>query len=140
MRTPTRAERIEDAVAAFITNMYEVHPETRDHSKIRCPYVADMANAFLSNYTPRDLAFEALETERDYQDRVWRENAGLDATQPVRTVAEEAYMLEAYVQKARDAWLVAPRNTEVAVTTDILRKCGGIVLRALENHGAPKRG
>jgi hypothetical protein len=87
----------------------------------------------------RAEVYAAIDSERDYQTRVWRENAGLDATQPVRTVAEELLMLEDYVQRARTAWTNAPRATEVEITTDILRKCAGIAVRAMENHGAPVR-
>lgn len=140
MRLISRLERIEDAVLAFLSNMYEVHPETRVHSNIRCPYVAELANAGMSINTPRDFAYMAIDTERDYQDKVWRENAGLEPNAPVRTVAEELLMLEEYVAKARAAWTIAPRATEVAVTTDILRKCAAICVRAMENHGAPPRG
>ena len=89
--------------------------------------------------TPRAAVYAAIDSERDYQTRVWRENAGLSATEPVRTVAEELLMLEEYVAKARAAWTVAPRATEVEVTTDVLRKCAGICVRAMENHGAPMR-
>jgi hypothetical protein len=88
----------------------------------------------------RVIVYKAIDSERDYQTRVWRENAGLDETQPVRTVAEELLMLEEYVSKARAAWTAAPRATEVRITTDILRKCAGICVRAMENHGAPFRG
>jgi hypothetical protein len=92
-----------------------------------------------SNPTSRLTVFSAIATEREYQDRVWRENAGQDESQPVRTVAEELLMLEEYVAKARAAWTAAPRATEVQITTDILRKCAGICVRAMENHGAPFR-
>lgn len=87
----------------------------------------------------RAAVYAAIDSERDYQTRVWRENAGLDETQPVRTVAEELLMLEDYVARARTAWTNAPRATEVGITTDILRKCAGICVRAMENHGAPSR-
>lgn len=87
----------------------------------------------------RAEVYNAIDSERDYQTRVWRENAGLSPTEPVRTVAEELLMLEDYVARARTAWTNAPRETEVAITTDILRKCAGICVRALENHGAPER-
>lgn len=87
----------------------------------------------------RTQVYAAIDSEREYQTRVWRENAGLDPTAPVRTVAEELLMLEEYAAKARTAWTNAPRATEVAITTDILRKCAGICVRALENHGAPPR-
>lgn len=87
----------------------------------------------------RAQVYAAIDTERDYQTRVWRENAGLDETQPVRTVAEELLMLEDYVARARTAWTNAPRATEVEITADVLRKCAGICVRALENHGAPHR-
>lgn len=136
----TRYELIIRAAEDFISNMRKEHPETADPSTIRCPFVRALEFAVSSAPTPRDVVYDALNSERDYQDKVWAENAGKIAGAHVRTVAEEGYMLEAYAQKARDAWLVAPRNTEVAVTTDILRKCGGIVVRAMENHGAPKRG
>lgn len=98
-----------------------------------------MSNSNRTNPTLRVTVFAAISSERNYQDRVWRENAGADETQPVRTVAEELLMLEEYVARARKAWTDAPRATEVAVTTDVLRKCAGICVRAMENHGAPKR-
>lgn len=93
----------------------------------------------MHNKTPRIAVYAAIDSERDYQDRVWRENAGHVADAPVRTVAEELLMLEDYVARARTAWTNAPRDIENAVTTDILRKCAGICVRALENHGAPFR-
>lgn len=96
-------------------------------------------NKGATNPTPREVVYKAINSERTYQTRVWRENAGLSETEPVRTVAEELLMLEEYVAKARAAWTAAPRATEVEVTTDILRKCAGICVRAMENHGAPFR-
>lgn len=89
--------------------------------------------------TPREVVYKAIDSERDYQTRVWRENAGLDETQPVRTVAEELLMLEEYVAKARAVWTAAPRASEVELTVDMLRKCAGICVRAMQNHGAPFR-
>lgn len=93
-----------------------------------------------SNPTARHVVYAAIDTERDYQDRVWKDNAGKEPNSPVRTVAEELLMLEEYVAKARAAWTIAPRNMENEMTTDVLRKCAGICVRALENHGAPSRG
>lgn len=87
----------------------------------------------------RQDVYAAIDSERDYQTRVWRENAGLEPTAPVRTVAEELLMLEDYVTRARTAWTNASRTNEVETTTDILRKCAGICVRAMENHGAPFR-
>lgn len=92
-----------------------------------------------SKPTTREEVYRAIDSERDYQTRVWRENAGLSETEPVRTVAEELLMLEDYVARARTAWTNAKRDVEVEVTTDILRKCAGICVRAMENHGAPVR-
>lgn len=89
--------------------------------------------------TSREDVYAAIDSERDYQTRVWRENAGLEPTCPVRTVAEELLMLEDYVARARTAWTNAPRASEVAITTDILRKCAGICVRAMENHGVVQR-
>lgn len=89
----------------------------------------------------REQVYAAIDSERNYQDRVWRENAGDVPGHEVRTVAEELLMLEDYVARARKAWTDAPRSTEVAVTTDVLRKCAGICVRAMENHGVqPRRG
>jgi len=87
----------------------------------------------------RAEVYAAIDSERTYQDRVWAENAGRVPEAPVRTVAEELLMLEEYVAKARAAWTAAPRSTEVAVTTDVLRKCAGICVRAMENHGVAPR-
>lgn len=88
----------------------------------------------------RTEVYALIDGEREYQDRMWAENAGKVADAPVRTIAEELLMLEDYVARARTAWTNAPRATEVTVTADILRKCAGICVRAMENHGAPPRG
>lgn len=96
-------------------------------------------NKGATNPTPREVVYKAINSERDYQTRVWRENAGLSETEPVRTVAEELLMLEEYVARTRKVWTDSPRATEVALTTDMLRKCAGICTRAMENHGAPFR-
>lgn len=87
----------------------------------------------------RSEVYAAIDTERDYQTRVWRENAGLEPGNDVRTVAEELLMLEDYVGRARKAWTDSPRAAEVTVTTDLLRKCAGICVRAMENWGVPRR-
>lgn len=135
----SRLTRIAEATREFILNMYEVHPETHTHTNIRCPHVQNLANAFQSFPTPRDLVYEAIDTERDYQDHVWRENAGKEPNCPVRTVAEELLMLEEYVAHARSTWTTSMRKDEVFLTTNVLRKCAAICVRALENHGAPHR-
>jgi hypothetical protein len=88
----------------------------------------------------RKEVYEAIDSEREYQNRVWRENSGDVPGHEARTVAEELLMLEDYVSRARTAWTNSLRNVEIHVTTDILRKCAGICVRAMENHGAPKRG
>lgn len=87
----------------------------------------------------RQEVYAAIDSERAYQDSVWRENAGTVAGEPVRTVAEELLMLDEYVKRAREAWTSAPREVEARVTTNILRKCAAICVRAMENHGAPHR-
>lgn len=87
----------------------------------------------------RETVYAAIDTERTYQDKVWQENAGTVEGQPVRTVAEELLMLEEYVAKARTAWTNAPRADEALATTEVLRKCAAICVRAMENHGAPGR-
>lgn len=88
--------------------------------------------------TPRSFAYSAIDSERAYQDHMWRENAGLTEA-PVRTVAEELLMLEEYVARARKVWTDAPRSIEVPVTMDVIRKCAAICVRAMENHGVKNR-
>lgn len=136
----TRLQLIEAAAQELLADMQHRYPETVDPSTIRCEFLRALLSAVTTQPSARDRVYEALDSERDYQDKVWAENAGKVPGADVRTVAEELLMLEEYVAKARSAWTVTPRASEVAVTTDILRKCGGIVTRALENHGAPKRG
>lgn len=87
----------------------------------------------------RTEVFAALISERNYQDHVWRENAGNVEGQPVRTIAEELLMIEEYAARARKVWTDAPRDVEVEATTDMIRKIGAICVRAMENHGAPHR-
>lgn len=86
----------------------------------------------------RTDVYAAINSERDYQAKVWAENEGL-TPEPVRTVAEEVLMLEEYVLKARQAWTPAPRAVEIAVTVEVMRKIAAIAVRCMENHGAPFR-
>lgn len=89
--------------------------------------------------TERSAVYTAIDSEREYQDEKWRENAGLVEGQPPRELAGELLMIEEYVARARKAWTDTPREQEAAVVTDIIRKIAGIAVRAMENHGAPGR-
>jgi len=89
--------------------------------------------------TLRESVYVAVDSEREYQDHMWRENAGLVEGQPVRTVAEELLMIEEYVARARKAWTDCPRDDEALTLTPMFRKIAAIAVRAMENHGAPGR-
>lgn len=80
---------------------------------------------------PRSEVFEAINSERSYQDALWPQGA-----EPM-TIGEEILVLGEYVMKARSAWTTESRPEINAL--HIIRKISGIATRCMEQHGAPLR-
>lgn len=91
--------------------------------------------------TPRNEVYAAIDTERDYQDRVWAENNPVNPTHPTDprplSIGEDILLMEEYLSRARTKWTGALRPELEAL--DIVRKVAGIAVRCMEAHGAPRR-
>jgi hypothetical protein len=83
----------------------------------------------------RNTVYAAIDSEREYQDRVWSENAPTDP-RPL-SIGKDILLIEEYVTKARLAWSKEMRPELGAL--EQIRKIAGIAVRCMENHGAPKR-
>jgi hypothetical protein len=80
-------------------------------------------------------SFKAITSERNYQDSLMKIHSCWNGSEP--SVGEEILMLELYVKKAREAWVSDWGNRNAGLNE--LRKCAGICVRAMDNHGAPRR-
>lgn len=77
--------------------------------------------------------YEAIDGERDYQDRL-----GPDRTDGHRhTVGDYLVLLDHYVTKAGDAWVSSAGD---ASALDQIRKIAAIAVHCMEDHGTVKRG
>jgi len=90
---------------------------------------------------PRSEVYAAIDSERDYQDRVWAENNPANPTHPTDprplSIGEDILLIEEYARRARAKWTGELRPEIGAL--DIIRKIAGIAVRCMETHGAPKR-
>lgn len=77
----------------------------------------------------RSQVYEALDSERAYQDSLWQNN-------PL-TPGEFLLLLEEYTALARSMWCAEPKPEQM--TMDLIRKIGGIAVNALEQHGCARR-
>ncbi len=80
----------------------------------------------------RQEVYEAIDTEREYQDRL--PPSRTDGK--VHTVGEFLTMMRAYMTKAEAAWTEHPGD---AAALEIVRKITGIGVNCMEKWGAPKR-
>ena len=85
--------------------------------------------------TPRAAAYNAIDTERDYQDAMKVGPDGrTDGLQ--KSVGDYLTLIRVYSARADEAYSGAPGN-EPAV--HMIRKVAGIAVQCLEVHGAPRR-
>lgn len=84
--------------------------------------------------TSRQEVYAAIDSERDYQDGL-----GSDRREPSEinhSVGDYITMLAAYVTKLQQAWTDNPGDS---AALEVMRKCAGITVRCMEEHGAPHR-
>jgi hypothetical protein len=86
--------------------------------------------------TPRANVYSAIDTERDYQDRIWKDQNNPNNPNPL-TIGEFILLLEEYTTQARQAWSKEQKPELKAL--DTVRKIAGIAVNCMENHGAPLR-
>ena len=80
----------------------------------------------------RECVYHAIDTEREYQNAlpISRTDGG------DHTVGDYVTMLGHYHTKLVAAWTDHPGND---AALEVMRKCGGIAVRCMEEHGAPVR-
>ena len=82
--------------------------------------------------TQRQKVYEAIDAERDYQDRL-----GPDRSDGAsRSVGDYCVMISAYTQKLLSAWTDNPGNEQAL---DVMRKIAGIAVHCMEDHGIVQR-
>jgi hypothetical protein len=81
----------------------------------------------------REDVYKLIDGEREYQNNLWPSHEEA----PQLTIGEFVLMLEEYANQARKEWIVEKRPEQK--TMAVIRKIGGIAVRAMEIHGAPPR-
>lgn len=84
----------------------------------------------------RQDVYDAIDTERAYQDSLWPQDGSPGAPNPL-TIGEFVLMLEEYAARARAEW-TAEKKPEHR-TLGIVRKVAAIAVNCMEQHGAPRR-
>lgn len=80
----------------------------------------------------RRAAYAAIDSEREYQNAAWPDGNG-------QTVGDFITLLDAYVHKARMAWIRERKSGGGSHSVRAVRKVAGIATRCMEVHGAPMR-
>ena len=83
----------------------------------------------------REEVYKAIDSERDYQDKTWPRSKDLSVLGEMTLVRQYIRQFEDHYQEDDDApgWDVPP------ACMDDLRKITTILVRAMENNGAPLR-
>lgn len=81
----------------------------------------------------RVAAYKAIDTERDYQERLPPERTDGSS----KSVGDYLTMLDFYLIEAKHAFVKNPGTVEVM---DVMRKVAGIAVKCMEEHGAYARG
>jgi len=85
----------------------------------------------------RQEVYEAIDSERDYQNSRWNENT---TTSKNKHSLEEWYTyMEDYIDEAQHVLSRTARQDADPIALDIMRKVIAMGVCALEEHGAPKR-
>lgn len=85
----------------------------------------------------RKEVYEAIDSERDYQDKFVIPDRGY---YPTHTLGEFILMLEQYAAQARQSW-THHKDSALGDEPSLheVRKIAGLAVRCMEQHGAPKR-
>jgi hypothetical protein len=84
----------------------------------------------------RAEVYAAIDTERDYQDRFWPQDGQQEYPTPLR-LGEQLLLAEEYLARARTVW-TGEKDGEQQ-TLDAIRKVAGVLVSAMERHGAVAR-
>ena len=80
--------------------------------------------------------YAAIESERAYQDSLWKDVDHPEHSNPLE-IGEFILLIEEYVMRAREEWSGEPKPEIAALNT--IRKIAGIAVNCMEQHGAPQR-
>lgn len=86
--------------------------------------------------TARTEVYTAIDSERAYQDDLWRDPAHREHTNPL-SIGEFLLLIEEYTMKARKDWSEESKPEFNALHG--IRKIAGIAVNCMEQHGAPQR-
>ena len=88
--------------------------------------------------TERLLAFEAINSERDYQDDRWKDYQGLDR---VHTCATDRSLDEfiLYIKQYADEAGALSTHGDETEALNFVRKVSTLCVGCMEKHGAPRR-
>lgn len=87
----------------------------------------------------RELAYDAIDGERDYQNSQWgATGSGNQEGAGRRSVDEFALYITEYAAQLRQTATRTP-DSEPAAVLHIVRKIAALAVWCMEQHGAPKR-
>lgn len=87
--------------------------------------------------TDRQEVYQAIDSERDYQDKKWGSFSSMGRPgHGERTVDEFVLYIHGYTSKLVDIAVISNKPEEVL---DFVRKVAGLCVHCMEQHGAPKR-
>ena len=86
--------------------------------------------------TRRSDIYAAIESERAYQNSLWKDPAHPEHSNPLE-IGEFILLIEEYAMKARKEWSEESKPEVAALNT--IRKIAGIAVNCMEQHGAPQR-
>lgn len=88
--------------------------------------------------TSRSKVYEAIDSERDYQDRLGADRKRDPSRVYPLSQAEMLTLIRHYLRGAESQWVLNPGEA-VDGTQENIRKIAGICVQAMEKYGAPKR-
>ncbi len=84
----------------------------------------------------RQEVYELIDGEREYQDAQITNGRFEGGSNQKHEVGAYITMLTHYVNKLQEAWTM---NHGDQAALDVMRKCAGIAVHCMEDHGAPAR-
>lgn len=84
----------------------------------------------------REEVYQLIDGERDYQDNLIANGVFEGGTPTTHSVGAYITMLSHYINKLQEAW-TTQKGDQAAL--DVMRKCAGIAVHCMEDHGAPAR-
>lgn len=87
--------------------------------------------------TPRKEVYEAIDSERAYQDSRWNESTTTSGGH--HSISEWLAYIEDYLREAQHLLAREPKQVSDPKAIQIVRKIAGMAVKCMEEHGAPRR-